>query len=95
MVVRFVRSPVRWPSFTNLINKMGVSMSVASLRNFRAIRTSMLLAAAPLALIAAPAGAADTAAAAAATNSNVHYGTWGVDLKSRDLKTNPGDDFER
>ncbi|MCL6740607.1 M13 family metallopeptidase [Sphingomonas sp. RB56-2] len=70
-------------------------MSVVSLRDFRAIRTSMLLAAAPLALMAAPAGAAIKAAAAASTSGNVHYGTWGVDLKSRDLKTNPGDDFER
>jgi putative endopeptidase len=52
----------------------------------------MLLAAAPLAM-AAPSFAADTAAGSSATT--VHYGTWGVDLNSRDLKANPGDDFER
>jgi putative endopeptidase len=52
----------------------------------------MLLAAAPLAM-AAPSVAADTAAASSATT--VRYGTWGVDLNSRDLKANPGDDFER
>jgi putative endopeptidase len=50
----------------------------------------MMLAAAPLAL-AAPA-VAETAASASTT---VHFGSWGVDLNSRDTKTNPGDDFER
>ena len=25
----------------------------------------------------------------------VHYGTWGVDISTRDLKVNPGDDFQR
>jgi putative endopeptidase len=67
-------------------------MSVSSGRNLRAFRNLMLLAAAPLAM-AAPSVAADTAAASSATT--VRYGTWGVDLNSRDLKANPGDDFER
>ena len=67
-------------------------MSVSSGRNLRAFRNLMLLAAAPLAM-AAPALAADAAAASSATT--VRYGTWGVDLNSRDLKANPGDDFER
>jgi putative endopeptidase len=69
---------------------MGEIMSVSRLRDHRAIRVAMLLAAAPLAL-AAPA-IAETAAGIATT---VHYGSWGVDLNSRDLKANPGDDFER
>ena len=68
-------------------------MSVAHRRNFRAIRTALLMAAsAPLAFGAA--WAADTAATAA-TDGSVRFGQWGVDLSSRDLKTNPGDDFER
>ena len=68
-------------------------MSVSSKWEFRAVRTALLLGAcAPLA-IAVPAAAADTAASAPA--SAVHFGKWGVDLNSRDLKANPGDDFER
>ncbi len=65
-------------------------MSVSSKRNFRAIRFAMLaMAAAPLAL------AASASAETAGTDGTVHFGTWGVDLSSRDLKANPGDDFER
>jgi putative endopeptidase len=68
-------------------------MSVSSGRNRRAFRNLLLLvAAAPLAM-SAPAWAAETAAAA--SSGNVRFGTWGVDLNSRDLKANPGDDFER
>ncbi|MFL6757916.1 MAG: M13 family metallopeptidase [Sphingomicrobium sp.] len=68
-------------------------MSVASKWEFRAVRTALLLGAcAPLA-IAVPAAAADTAASS--PTGAVHFGTWGVDLNSRDLKVNPGDDFER
>jgi putative endopeptidase len=44
--------------------------------------------------MAAPSMAAD-ASAAAVTDGSVHFGTWGVDLNSRDLKVQPGDDFER
>ena len=66
-------------------------MSVASKRNFRAIRYALLVAAsAPLALAAAA-----SAETAAATDGTVRFGSWGVDLNSRDLKANPGDDFER
>ena len=65
-------------------------MSVASKRGFRAIRYALLVAtSAPLALGAA------ASAETAATDGSVRFGTWGVDLKSRDLKANPGDDFER
>ena len=72
-------------------------MGVATVRSFRAIRYALLLAAcAPLAM-AAPSMAADTAAATAtaATDGSVRFGSWGVDLSSRDLKVKPGDDFER
>src|SRR6187397_2076091 len=66
-------------------------MSVSSKRNFRAIRYALLVAAtAPLALAASA-----SAEAAAATDGTVRFGSWGVDLNSRDLKANPGDDFER
>ncbi len=93
MAVRFAVGNVQCPAFANLINQMGVIMSVARLRNIRAFRNALLLAAsAPLAM-AAPAMAAETAAAA--TDGSVRFGTWGVDLSSRDLKANPGDDFER
>ena len=65
-------------------------MSVSRWRNFRAIRNAMLLAAsAPLAVSAA------WAAETSAPTGDVRFGSWGVDLSSRDLKANPGDDFER
>ncbi|HEU4497751.1 MAG TPA: M13 family metallopeptidase, partial [Sphingomicrobium sp.] len=66
-------------------------MSVTMKRNLRAIRNALLLAAcAPLA-VAASAQGAETAA----TDGTVRFGNWGVELSSRDLKANPGDDFER
>jgi putative endopeptidase len=65
-------------------------MHVASKRRFRAIRNAFLVAAsAPLVLAAA------ATAETAATDGSVRFGSWGVDLTSRDLKANPGDDFER
>jgi len=65
-------------------------MSVASKRGLRAIRNAMLVAAsAPMAFAAA------ASAETAATDGSVRFGTWGVDLSSRDSKVNPGDDFER
>ena len=66
-------------------------MSVASNRNFRAIRNALLVAASTP-LVFAAAASAETAAA---TDGTVHFGSWGVDLNSRDTKANPGDDFER
>jgi putative endopeptidase len=72
---------------------MGVIMGGASGRNLRAFRNLLLLAAAAPLAMATPSIAADTAAGA--TDGSVHFGTWGVDLNSRDLKANPGDDFER
>src|SRR5262245_19186845 len=68
-------------------------MSVASKWDYRAVRTALLLGAcAPLA-IAMPAAAAYTAASA--STDTVHFGKWAVDLTSRVMKVNPGDDFER
>lgn len=93
MAVRFAAASLQCPVFTNLFKQMGVIMSVARLRNFRAVRNMLLVAAAAPLAMAAPAAAAETAAAA--TDGSVRFGTWGVDLSSRDLKTNPGDDFER
>ncbi|WP_294120883.1 M13 family metallopeptidase [Sphingomonas sp.] len=91
MAVRFAFTAVRWPLFTNLFNKMGVKMSGSSGRNRRAWRSLWLMAAAAPLAIAVPV-AAETAATA---NSGVHFGSWGVDLNSRDLNVKPGDDFER
>ena len=58
----------------------------------RVISKALLLAASSLFAIA-PA-AAQTAAPAPAP-SNVHFGTWGVDIGTRDLSVDPGDDFQR
>jgi putative endopeptidase len=52
------------------------------LRLFAATCAAALIVAAPAAL-----------AADAAPVAPVHYGTWGVDLSTRDLKVAPGDDF--
>ena len=94
MGIRFAAAKAEDFAFTNLIKQMGAKMGVASVRNFRAFRNALLLAAcAPLA-VAAPSAAADVAAAAA-TDGSVRFGSWGVDLSSRDLKVQPGDDFER
>jgi len=37
----------------------------------------------------------DSAGSNAAASRVVHFGTWGVDLGTRDLSVNPGDDFQR
>jgi putative endopeptidase len=67
-------------------------MGVARSRKLRMIRNALLLAAcAPL----AGAGLAADVAATAATDGRVRFGSWGVDLSSRDLSVRPGDDFER
>ena len=94
MAVRFVFTKVQCPAFTNLFNEMGCKMGVASMRNIRLIRNMIFLAAAAPLAVAAPVWAADTATAAA-SDGTVHFGKWGVDLSSRDLKVQPGDDFER
>ena len=68
-------------------------MCFAGVRNNRAIRIALLLAAgAPLAFSTTAWAAQE---AAATTDGGIRFGKWGVDLNSRDLKANPGDDFER
>jgi putative endopeptidase len=54
----------------------------------RVISKALLLAASSLFAIA------PVAAQPAATTA-VHFGTWGVDIGTRDLSVNPGDDFQR
>ena len=69
-------------------------MGVARSRFARVSRMAFLLAAvSPLA--ATVAVAEDTAATAAASDGVVHFGTWGVDLSTRDTSVRPGDDFQR
>ncbi|HEX2802725.1 MAG TPA: M13 family metallopeptidase [Sphingomicrobium sp.] len=53
---------------------------------------ALLLACSALAAIPA---AAQTSAPAATAPETVRFGTWGVDLDTRDLSVKPGDDFQR
>ena len=63
------------------------------LSNRRALRLgAMLLACSTLSAIPANGQAP---AAATSEPKEVHFGTWGVDLSSRDLGVKPGDDFQR
>lgn len=66
----------------------------ASLRASR--MTAVLLACSAMSAI--PAAAQQTGATAGVTDTEtkvVHFGTWGVDLGTRDTSVNPGDDFQR
>ena len=59
-----------------------------------------ILLAATSALAAVPAAAQDMAAGAASAAASgkvapVRFGTWGVDISTRDLSVKPGDDFQR
>src|SRR3954453_5302384 len=54
---------------------------------------ALLLASSVLAL--APAAHAQQADLAAKVPSVQHFGTWGVDISTRDLSVSPGDDFQR
>ncbi len=47
------------------------------------------------ALVGPGAAAQQTGVATAAEPQPVHFGTWGVDIATRDLTVNPGDDFQR
>ncbi len=60
------------------------------MRGLKLVR-SLILAGSALTATAAVAQSAD----AVKPPETVHYGTWGVDLKSRDLSVKPGDDFQR
>jgi putative endopeptidase len=68
-------------------------MGVARSRIARISRMAFLLAAASPLVATAAMAAEDTAAAA--TDGVAHFGTWGVDLSTRDLSVRPGDDFQR
>jgi putative endopeptidase len=59
------------------------------------VRAIAALLAASTALGAAPVLAQDLAASAQAASKVVRFGTWGVDLETRDLSVKPGDDFQR
>jgi len=59
-------------------------------RSYRRAACAMLLACS--ALCAAPVAAQQPATSAP---QQVHFGTWGVDISTRDLTVKPGDDFQR
>ena len=58
-----------------------------------ALVSVLLAAASPLAATGAWAQA--TATAATSAPETVRFGTWGVDITTRDMKVRPGDDFQR
>ena len=64
--------------------------------NRRAVRVAAAFLACT-ALGSTPAAAQPTAATAGteAVPQQVHFGTWGVDISTRDLSVKPGDDFQR
>ena len=64
-------------------------------KEFAFVRVAAALLAASTALAAAPAVAQDLKAAAETAAKAVRFGTWGVDLSTRDLSVKPGDDFQR
>src|SRR5215213_4860236 len=68
---------------------------MADLYSRRAARLGALLLACT-AIVAAPAAAQQSAATTAVAEPKpVSFGTWGVDLSTRDLSVKPGDDFQR
>ena len=67
-------------------------MNVARSR-IGAIRSALLLAACTPLVATAPLAAETSAAASNA--GTIRFGSWGVDLASRDLSVKPGDDFQR
>src|SRR4051795_4330066 len=71
-------------------------MSHSSKRSL--IRAAAALLAASTILAGAPATAQNAAASPAAATpapATAHFGTWGIDLSTRDLSVKPGDDFQR
>ena len=59
------------------------------------VRAAAALLAASTAMSAVPVLAQDVASSAQAVSNVVRFGTWGVDLDTRDLSVKPGDDFQR
>ena len=85
-----------WPaepgrSVLNQIKHLGVIMFLSSRRVSRL--GAVLLACS--ALSAVPASAQQAPAVAASESKEARFGTWGVDLATRDLSVKPGDDFQR
>jgi putative endopeptidase len=62
---------------------------------FRAARLAAVLLACTALQPALAQDAAASAGAGAAAPQVVHFGTWGVDISTRDLSVKPGDDFQR
>jgi putative endopeptidase len=59
----------------------------------QSVRAAALLLASAAAFTVVPASAQTTSTAP--STETVRFGTWGVDLSTRDLSVNPGDDFQR
>ena len=69
-------------------------MKVSGFSSFGKARAAALLAAAATTCLAASA-MAQTPAPAATTAAQAKFGTWGVDLSTRDMSVKPGDDFQK
>jgi putative endopeptidase len=73
-------------------------MALRTGRGVAGLKTAGVLLLACTAMAGLPAQAQQTAATAASASNpvgTVRFGAWGVDLSTRDLSVNPGDDFQR
>ena len=61
----------------------------------RSLRLSLLLACTAIVALPATAQQTATSASSATAPQTVRFGTWGVDLSTRDMAVKPGDDFQR
>src|SRR5215208_2294326 len=85
------------PARQHLIGLSGETMRVQDKSGVNLVRMAAVLLAASTALASIPA-AAEGSGSATTTSANletVRFGSWGVDLGSRDDKVKPGDDFQR
>ena len=64
-------------------------------KKFAFVRAAAVLLAASTAMAASAVAQQDLQAAAQTAAKAVHFGTWGVDISTRDLSVKPGDDFQR
>src|SRR6478672_6951555 len=71
------------------INRLGAVMTHRSYRLCLVLLATSVLAFAP------SSAQAQEADLAASVPHVVHFGTWGVDISTRDLSVRPGDDFQR
>jgi putative endopeptidase len=69
-------------------------MQAYGISKFARVRAAAILIAASTACWMSPASAQGSTATATAT-AHPKFGTWGVDLSSRDLSVKPGDDFQK